>query len=323
MASLGTKSLSFGGKKDKKKSKKQQKKEKEEAEAAAEKAIKFSEEEMHATEEDQQKKLDEELMLPSDLMRMVADESTKHAMSLAQSVELMGGAIMDFHEENKSVASMQEVLQLTRKVNFRTKGMKGFLKSSKPQESDIQRFGDFTEELGTFVDEVLEERARVAAEIEQLVAVKQDLLSQLSQMPGEQWRKFAGESAAAAAVSEPPVNPRQGPPPTSELRRLPSGPVTGASRPIPVATDDPFRFVDEPAFADEQWEDEGDLIEEDRTPLAPTGSFQYASVDGGQYENGYRSYDQQSERSASLRSASQVSGHSFNNGHQQNFRRAN
>eukprot|EP00746_Dinoflagellata_sp_MGD_P167281 gnl/MRDRNA2_/MRDRNA2_97777_c0_seq1.p1 gnl/MRDRNA2_/MRDRNA2_97777_c0~~gnl/MRDRNA2_/MRDRNA2_97777_c0_seq1.p1 ORF type:complete len:988 (+),score=181.49 gnl/MRDRNA2_/MRDRNA2_97777_c0_seq1:73-3036(+) len=317
----GLSTMSFGSKNDKKKKKKSKKelaKEKEEEEAAAERTITFDEDELKGTEEDQLKKLDEEVITADDIMRMVSENSYgAKSMGLAQTLDLMSGSIMDYHEENKSVASMQEVLQLTRKVSARTKSMKGFMKSTKPKETDIDRFSKFSAELQEYVDDVLAERARVAAEIEQLVAVKQDLLSQLSQMPGEQWRQLAGDSAAAANM-QAPKDPRRGPEPPADIdikrMTLPMVPQTGPSRPIAVSSADPYRFVDEPVSAyDDQWE-EDNPIEEDQAPLAPNGSSQYASVNGG-----YRDPDQQSQQSFSQKSVSQASQQSgSNNGYHRN-----
>merc|ERR1719387_3079517 len=105
---------------------------------------------------------------------------------------------------------MDEVLQLTRKVDYRLKGMIGFQKKKEDKDAELRRFKEFNQEMADFVTTLQEEREETGAEIEQLVALKKDLLAQLHELlPEDPWGLAA---AMGTMTSAPPLPPPAAPP---------------------------------------------------------------------------------------------------------------
>mmetsp|Transcript_16917 Transcript_16917/g.39391 ORF Transcript_16917/g.39391 Transcript_16917/m.39391 type:complete len:831 (+) Transcript_16917:79-2571(+) len=115
------------------------------------------------------------------LMTDVAKTCRAGKMSETQALEILTGAVEDYHEKHKKGADLQEVLQLTQNVNDRVKKMVRLARKVN-QERDlgpVQELQQFAEELEVFIGDVEAEREANQKEMERVQALRSDLEQRL------------------------------------------------------------------------------------------------------------------------------------------------
>lgn len=154
-------------------------------------------------EEEQEEADDENTPLfPDELIRLVSVEA-KRPMSWDQALKAMTRAVSDFHEENKSNATLDEILMLTRKVHSRLKSMRKLtnaIEQAKPRTTELHNLASFQLQVSEFVKAMIKDDEQDRQELETLLALKQDLLAQLQELlPGESLRNML-ETAIPAST---------------------------------------------------------------------------------------------------------------------------
>lgn len=147
-----------------------------------------------------------------------------------QALEMMAAAVQDFYNKNHQSADMDEVMYLSRKVEWRTKKMSRMAKKYETRaEDEIESLKNLTKELALFTDELRDERQAQRQELEDLRAMKRGLLLQLqaSQPEAEVLGIFPGSNNDSK--KRPPkrawrlTDSRRKPPPCLRLDRMSGG----------------------------------------------------------------------------------------------------
>lgn len=116
------------------------------------------------------------------LVSCVNKESKGPRMREEQAIDLIKGAILDYHAEKRAGASMEEVLQLTRKVNYRMKKLNKFAKATHAirEQGPVEELRWFNEDLDTYLEKVRAERKANAEVLEKLRKEKEELREKLA-----------------------------------------------------------------------------------------------------------------------------------------------
>jgi len=138
-------------------------------------------EEMDAAPGEIKASMDEEI-IDLDAIRTTYKNFLRAELPINQARELMLGAVAMFYERHRGSVDMDEVLWLTRKVEYRTKKIMKLCKKhheSNSKLNEIQKMRDFVRELTIFIEELRDEREAHQREIDELRSVKHGLLLQL------------------------------------------------------------------------------------------------------------------------------------------------
>lgn len=111
---------------------------------------------------------------------------TKSQMSDGQGLEILVGAIEDFYEQNKQGAELDEVLQLTQKVNYRVKKLVQLARKAH-QDRDtepVKQLQWFREDVERYLVDVRSERAGNMTRLEALKKEKKELEQRLMALGG-------------------------------------------------------------------------------------------------------------------------------------------
>merc|ERR1719487_161600 len=147
------------------------------------------------------------------LVSCVNKESKGPRMREEQAVKLIKGAILDYHAEKKAGASMEEVLQLTRKVNYRMKKLNKFAKQTHAirEQGPVEELRWFNEDLDTYLEKIRAERKANSEIVERLKKEKEELRDKLATFAAKD--VFPEEEPAGDAEEEEDGEGEDGNPP--------------------------------------------------------------------------------------------------------------
>merc|ERR1719440_859754 len=107
-------------------------------------------------------------------------------MGEEQALDVIVGAIEDFYEKNKQGAELDEVLQLTQKVNYRVKKLVQLARKAH-QERDtepVKQLQWFREDVERYLEDVRKERAENKERLDALKQEKKELETRLMALGG-------------------------------------------------------------------------------------------------------------------------------------------
>merc|ERR1719265_3074 len=125
-------------------------------------------------------------MFIASLQKCSARAGAKAQMSEEQAMDILLGAIGDFYEKNKQGAELDEVLQLTQKVNYRVKKLVQLARKAH-QERDtepVKQLQWFREDVERYLEDVRKERAENKERLDALKQEKKELETRLMALGG-------------------------------------------------------------------------------------------------------------------------------------------
>lgn len=154
---------------------------------------KEEEEDTHIeTDEEIELKVLGKIMFAEDMQQIYSDAIDEGVLPIDQVLNLMKDAVSDFYHQNHSGIDMDEVLKLTRKVEYRTRKLLRISKEldkSNKCPNEIGAFSNFIKDLETFTDEQRSEYESHCKQVDEMRTLKRGLLLQL------QCRQSLGEGA--------------------------------------------------------------------------------------------------------------------------------
>jgi hypothetical protein len=122
---------------------------------------------------------------PGDLQKFVG-RLPNHKMREEQAIEVLVGAIEDFYDINKKGAELDEVVQTTQRVNYRTKKLvKAARRAHENRDTGpVRELEEFAKNVHSYLEEVRKERDANSARLDQLKSTKKHLETRLTSLGG-------------------------------------------------------------------------------------------------------------------------------------------